>query len=62
LVPQAALLDCLFNLLSRLEDLRAPAVANISGRQIDEALVVSAVVLVVDEGADLLLKVAGYGL
>ena len=57
---QAALSDCLFlDLLSHSQDFSASAVVDVRGRQIAQALVVAAVVVALDEGVDLPLRVAG---
>ena len=57
---QPAFSDCLFlDLLSHLQDFRASSVLDVGGRQITQALVVAVVVVVIDEGADLALQVAG---
>lgn len=57
---QAAFSECLFlDVLSHFQDLRASVMVDIGRRQINEALVVAVVVVVVEEGADLLLQVAG---
>jgi hypothetical protein len=59
LVLQAALPDRLFlDLLSRFQDLRAAAEVDVGGREVTEALVVAAVVVVIDEGGDLPLEVS----
>ena len=51
---------CLFlDLLSHLQDLSTAPVIDISRRQIAEALVVTVIVVVIDEGADLPFQVAG---
>ena len=60
LVLQAAFLDCLFlDLLSHLQDLRAPSMIDVSGGQVGQALVVAVVVVVIDESIDLPLKITG---
>lgn len=57
---QAAFSECLFlDLLSYLQDLRAATVINIGGRQVADTLVVSVVVVVVDECVDLPFQVTG---
>lgn len=57
---QPAISDCLLlDLLSHLQDLRAAAVIEIGGCQVGQALGVAMVVVVGDEGADLLLDVYG---
>ena len=57
---QAAFSDGLFlDLLSHLQDLSTAPVIDISRRQIAEALVVTVIVVVIDEGADLPFQVAG---
>jgi len=59
-VLQAAFSDCLFlDLLSHLQDLCASSVIDVGGRQIVQALVVTMVVVVVDESADLAFQIAG---
>lgn len=51
---QAACLDGqLLNLLSHLQDFRAATVVNVCRGQVAKALVVAAVVIVADKGADL---------
>lgn len=51
---QAAFSECLFlDLLSHLQDFRAATVINIGGCQVADALVLSVVVVMVDEGIDL---------
>ena len=60
LVLQPAFLDCPFlDLLSQFRDFCAASVIDVSRRQVAQALVVSAVVVVVDEGADGGLQLAG---
>jgi hypothetical protein len=60
LVLQAAFSECQFlDLLSYHQDLRASALVDIGRGEIAEALVVAVVVVVIDEGADLLYQVAG---
>ena len=60
MVLQAAFSDGLFlDLLSHLQDLSTAPVIDISRRQIAEALVVTVIVVVIDEGADLPFQVAG---
>ena len=55
---QAAFSDCLFlDLLSHLQDLCASSVIDVGGRQIVQALVVTMVVVVIDEGFDLPLQI-----
>ena len=57
---QAALSECLLlDLLSHFQDFRAPAVINVGGCQVGQALVVAVVVVVLDKGADLSFKVVG---
>ena len=57
---QASFLDCLFlDLLSHLQDLRAAPVVDVGGGQVGQALVVTVVVVMVDEGGDLLFQVSG---
>ncbi len=57
---QPAFSDCLFlDLLSHLQDLRAAALIDVGGCQVGEALVVSMVVVMLDEGVDLPFQVAG---
>jgi hypothetical protein len=59
LVLQAALPDCvLLDLLSRFQDLRAATMIDVGGREVDEALVVAAIVVVIDEGGDLPFEVS----
>ena len=59
MVLQAALPDgLLLDLLSRFQDLRAAAIIDVGGREVAEALVVAAVVVVLDEGADLPFEVS----
>lgn len=56
---QAALPDgLLLDLLSRFQDLRAAAMVDVGGREVAEALVVAAGVVVIDEGADLAFEVS----
>ena len=51
---QASFLDCLFlDFLSQFQDFCASAVIHIERRQIVQALVVTMVVVVIDEGFDL---------
>jgi hypothetical protein len=59
LVLRAALPDGLFlDLLSRFQDLRTAAMVDVGGRKVAEALVAAAVVVVLDEGADLPFEVS----
>jgi len=59
-VLQPAFLDGLFlDLLSHLQDLRAATVVDVGGRQVVQALVVTMVVVVIDEGTDLVFQVPG---
>ena len=44
-------------LLALLQDLRHPAMIGIDGCDIAEALMIAAVVVILDEGGDLLLKI-----
>ena len=48
-----------FDLLSHFQDLRTTVVIDMGRRYFSKALLVSVVVVVVDEGADLPLKIAG---
>ena len=58
-MQQAAFSDCLFlDLLSHFQDLGSTSVVDIGGRQVAQAFVVSMVVVVADEGADLPFQVA----
>ena len=55
---QASFLDCLFlDFLSQFQDFCASAVIHIERRQIVQALVVTMVVVVIDEGFDLPLQI-----
>ena len=57
---QAAFSDCLFlDLLSHFQDLCASPVIDVGGRQVVQALVVTMVVVMVDESADLPFQIAG---
>ena len=57
---QAAFSECLFlDLLSYLQDLRTPVVIDVGRRQVGDALVVSMIVVVVDECVDLPFQVTG---
>jgi len=57
---QAAFSDCLcFDLLSHFQDFRATPVIDVSGCQVCQTLVVSLIVVVVDERVDLALQIAG---
>ncbi len=57
---QAAFLDCLFlDLFPFSDDVLVAAEVDIGGCDVAEALVVSFVVVVIDEGPDLAFKVAG---
>jgi hypothetical protein len=46
-------------LLALLQDLRSPAVIGIGGCDIAQGLMIDAVIVMVDEGGDLLLEIAG---
>ena len=48
-----------FDLLSHFQDLRTAAVIDVGGRQVSQALVVSVMVVVVDESADPPFKITG---
>ena len=57
---QEAVPDCLLlDLLSRFQDFRAAAVIDVGGCQVRQALMIAAVVAVIDEGGDLPFQVAG---
>ena len=57
---QPAFLDCLLVvLLPHFQDRLSPALIDVSGRQVVEALVVTVVVAVIDEGADLSFQITG---
>ena len=59
MVLQASLPDCLLlDLLSRFQDLSAAAMIEVGGREVAQALMVAAVVVVVDEGTDLPLEIS----
>jgi hypothetical protein len=63
LVLQPAFSDCLFrDLLSHLQDLGSAAVIDVGRRQVVQALVVTMVVVVIDEGADLAFQIPGQEL
>ena len=60
---QASFLDCLFlDFLSQFQDFCASAVIHIERRQIVQALVVTMVVVVIDEGFDLPLQITWQGI
>jgi hypothetical protein len=60
LIVVSSVLDCLrLHLLSALQDLLSPAIQDISGRHIDQCLVVAVEVAVVDEAGDSPLQLAG---
>jgi hypothetical protein len=48
-----------FDFLSLFQDLFSPPEADVSGRQVAEALVVALIVVIVDEGRDLPLQITG---
>ena len=57
---QPAFSDCLFlDFLSHLQDLRVAALIDVGECQVGEALMVSMVLVTVDEGVDLPFQVAG---
>ena len=59
-VLQAPMFECLsLDPFSSFDDGRSPAEVGIGGCHIVEALVVSAVVVMLDEGLDLLVEIAG---
>ena len=60
LIVVSSVLDCLcLHLLSALQDLLPPAIQDISGRHIAQYLVVAVEIVVVDEGSDSPLQLAG---
>lgn len=60
MVQQLAFSDCLLlDLLSLLEDFGAAVDVDVGRRQVGQALVVTVVVVLIDEGTDLPFQVAG---
>ena len=56
---QASILDCdAFDPLSFMQDFCATSAVDLGGREIVQALVIAAVIVVLDEGGDLRLQVA----